>query len=210
MIVALLRHGLTAWNDAGRMQGRADVPLCESGRSQVRGWRLPLALAHARFCTSPLDRARETASLLGAQEPVIVPALTEMDWGEWEGATLAELRARHGAAFDEIAARGADFRAPGGESPREVSMRLAAWLEAIAGEPVAIVAVTHKGVIHAALALATGWDMIGKPPVRLADDVVHMLDVDAGGRIRDAHWNVPLTDGPLARRRPRPPTSVPL
>jgi probable phosphoglycerate mutase len=206
MIVALLRHGLTDWNDAGRMQGRADVPLSERGRAQVLGWRLPDALRQARVCTSPLARARETAALLGSTEPQVVDALTEMDWGAWEGATPAELQSRHGSAFERAAASGADFRAPGGESPREVALRLARWLATIAGEQGPIVAVTHKGVIHAALALASGWNMLGKPPVRIADDVLHACEIDAAGRIRDVRWNVRMIDGPVARRRPRTPS----
>ena len=88
VIVAFLRHGRTAWNDAGRMQGRADVPLSEAGRTQVRRWRLPASLAGAQFVASPLARARETAALLGAQPVAVDDALIEMDWGEWEGETL--------------------------------------------------------------------------------------------------------------------------
>ena len=52
MIVALVRHGRTEWNEAGRMQGRADVPLSASGREQVRAWRLPQELRGARFVSS--------------------------------------------------------------------------------------------------------------------------------------------------------------
>ena len=65
MIVAFVRHGRTEWNDAGRMQGRADIGLSEAGRAQVRGWTLPRSLAGARFVASPLARARETAAIMG-------------------------------------------------------------------------------------------------------------------------------------------------
>jgi probable phosphoglycerate mutase len=202
MIVACLRHGRTEWNDLGRMQGRADVPLSEAGREQVRRWRLPKALAGARFVASPLMRARETAALLGAPDCAIETALIEMDWGAWEGQTRAGLQALHGAAYEANAARGADFRPPGGESPRDVQRRVAAWLVQARAQPGPLVAVTHRGVIDALLALATGWDMRGKSPVRLADDVVHFLDVAEGGAVRARAWNVALVPGPLARRAP--------
>ncbi len=52
-----------------------------------------------------------------------------------------------------------------------------------------VVAVTHQGVIRCVLALATGWDMDGKPPVRLADDVVHLVEF-CGGIVRGIEWNV--------------------
>ena len=40
-LLALLRHGPTAWNREGRMTGRADIPLTPEGRAQVTGYSLP-------------------------------------------------------------------------------------------------------------------------------------------------------------------------
>jgi 2,3-bisphosphoglycerate-dependent phosphoglycerate mutase len=202
MIVAFLRHGRTAWNDAGRMQGRADVPLSEAGRAQVRRWRLPASLAAAPFVASPLARTCETAALLGARPVAVDDALIEMDWGEWEGESLEALKARHGAAFNATAGRGLDFRPPGGESSREVQARIVAWLVRSAARAQALVAVTHQGVIRSVLASATGWDMVAKPPVRLADDVVHLIEF-RDGIVRGLEWNVPLVAGPIGRRRSR-------
>lgn len=201
MIVGLLRHGRTAWNDAGRMQGRADVHLSDAGRAQVRQWRLPASLIGARLVASPLARARETAALLGAQAFDVDDALIEMDWGEWEGETIEALKTRHGAAFAANSARGLDFRPPGGESPRDVQRRFVTWLRRNTADAPAL-AVTHQGVIRSVLALATGWDMTGKPPVRLADDIVHLIEVNERGTVRPHAWNVALIAGPIQRRRP--------
>ena len=103
-----------------------------------------------------------------------------MDWGAWEGARAAELRAE---APDELAAneaRGLDLRPPGGESPREVCGRLRALRADLASDPTPVVAVCHKGVIRAALALATGWDMRTAPPLRLARDQALALVCEPG------------------------------
>lgn len=199
MIVALLRHGRTAWNDAGRMQGRADEPLSEAGRAQVLSWRLPASLLSARVVCSPLRRARETAELLGRGPVTLAPALVEMDWGAWEGARLDELRTREGPAFERASARGVDFRPPGGESPRDVAARVVAWLKRLEAGEGPLIAVTHQGVIRACMARITVWSMVGKPPVRLADNVVHLVAF-ANGTLIEQSWNVPLVAGPLLRR----------
>ena len=210
MIVALLRHGRTEWNDARRLQGRADVPLSAAGRAQVRAWRLPAELAGARFVASPLARASETARLLAGAAPAIERDLVEMDWGRWEGETFASLRETASAAFAAAEARGLDFRPPGGESPRDVQRRVAGWFARVAGEAGPIVAVTHNGVLRALLAQLTGWPMLGKPPVRLGQDCAHLMEVAPNGAIRAIAWNVLLRAEPdvTARVAPdRPPTT---
>lgn len=192
MIVALLRHGRTEWNDIGRLQGRADVPLSAAGRAQVARWRLPAEIAGARVVASPLARAVETASLLAGADPAIDDDLVELDWGLWEGETFASLRERHAQAFAAAEARGLDFRPPQGESMREVQQRLLRWLARSAAETGPVVAVTHKGVLNALVAHLTGWNTIGAPPVKLRPDSVHLLDVAANGRTGGCRWSVPL------------------
>ena len=98
MIVAFLRHGSTAWNEEGRMQGRRDVPLSDRGRAEVEAWRTGMSEASpipksAPWYSSPLRRAVETAEILSGAPPQCEPALIEMDWGDWEGFRLDELRA---------------------------------------------------------------------------------------------------------------------
>lgn len=192
MIVALIRHGSTHWNEAGRMQGHADIPLSPLGRAQAQAWRLPPTIgAPLRWWSSPLARAIETARLVGGTEPIRVPALVEMDWGEWEGRTLAELEAEFGDSFRRNAAAGLDFRPPGGESPREVRGRVLPWLQALPEFDGTTIAVTHNGVIRALLSAATGWDMTGKPPVRLRREALHRFSV-VDGRVALLEANAPL------------------
>ncbi len=135
-----------------------------------------------RIVTSPLSRCVQTAALLGAPDAAREPRIIEMDWGEWQGRTLAELRAALGEAMAENEARGLDFRPPGGESPRAVIERIKPWLREIAAAGVPTLAVTHRGVIRAVLAEATGWDMRGKPPAKLDWHAVQFFRLDAQGR----------------------------
>ncbi len=186
-LLALIRHMPTVWNAQGRLQGRRDTPLDPDA---IPDWRLPSDLAGFRFLASPLLRCRMTAERLGAA-PEIDPRLTEMTWGEWEGFTLPELRDSFRGTLDELEAQGLDFRAPGGESPRDVQARVAPLLaEIAAGVPTA--AVTHKGVIRAVFALATGWNMLGKPPYRLSWSAAHVFRVDRAGHPSIERLNIPL------------------
>lgn len=195
-VLLVLRHGPTEWTAARRLQGRSDIPLSVAGRAMVAIWRLPDRSRSLPWVTSPLRRCTETAEILRRGTPAIgtpriEPRLTEMSFGAWEGRSLGELRATHGPAMAELEGRGLDFRAPDGESPRDVQDRLRPWLEALAADSDGVVAVTHKGVIRALYALATGWDMSGKPPQRLLDNTVHEFDLDRTG-LRIGTLNIPL------------------
>lgn len=199
--LVVLRHGPTAWNAEGRIQGHSDQPLSAAGRRAVAAWRLPGDLAgdairNWRLLSSPLRRARETAALLWPEfAPDALesaPALIEMNWGTWEGRRLADLRLEGGAAVAAEEARGLDFRPPGGESPHAVQMRLAPFLAGLAERRRASVAVTHKGVIRAIYALASGWDMTGRAPNKLTDSCLHRFRLDAAGRPEIDRLNIPL------------------
>ena len=175
MKVALLRHGDTAWSAEGRIQGRSDVPLSEAGRASLDALKIPKAM---RVVCSPLRRCVETAQALGYPNAEREPRIAEMSWGAWEGRRLAELREELGKAMSANEARGWDFRPPGGESPRDVLVRVRAWLAELR-EPT--LAITHRGVIRAVFASASDWDLLGKPPARLDWSALHFFRVGAGG-----------------------------
>jgi broad specificity phosphatase PhoE len=90
----LVRHGETDWNADGRLQGQADRPLSDFGRTQAR--QLGDALAEEKFeaiYSSDLARARETAEIVAERLGLPVslePDLREKDWGTWEGLTAVE------------------------------------------------------------------------------------------------------------------------
>ena len=178
MLILFIRHGRTDWNAARRIQGRTDIPLSADGRAEQAERQVPPTFAAARCLSSPLARARETAELIGSPEPEIAPALIEMDFGDWEGRTHAELITHDPEAMRAAEARGLDMRPPGGESPREVMDRIVGLLTTRDDER--IVAVTHKGVIRAGFAAALGWDMTDDLPFRVDWQAGHLFSFQDG------------------------------
>jgi broad specificity phosphatase PhoE len=165
MLLYYVRHGLTDWNMAGRLQGRRDVPLNETGRAQAvhcghilgellaRDGRAP---ADLDFVSSPLARARATMELMQAtlglapSQYGIEPRLTEIAFGEWEGLTYAEVMLRDP---DVVAKREGDkweFLPPGGENYRQVALRVGDWHAALQRDTVVC---AHGGTGRALLAL---------------------------------------------------------
>ncbi|MBS0546348.1 MAG: histidine phosphatase family protein [Proteobacteria bacterium] len=190
---ALLRHASTAWNEDGRLQGLTDTDLSTKGEADARTWRLPAPADGWKRLCSPLKRARRTAELLQPAGGVAIEQrLREMSFGQWEGRTIAELRATVGQAFIDAENKGLDFEPPGGESPRAVMGRIGDWAKEIAaaGEPV--VAVSHKAAIRAVLAMATGWDMMDRPPLKLDWRALHFFHARPDGSVRLGEVNVPL------------------
>ncbi len=190
--LVLIRHGETAWNRQKRLQGRADVPLTADAGAALARRRLPPRFHDAAWFASPLTRAVETARLLGADGLVIEPRLIEMDFGAWEGHRLAELRADAEQAMAANEARGLDLCPPGGESPRQVQDRLRPWFAERATEGGLTVAVSHKGVIRAVLAMAYDWDMLDRPPVRLDWRAAHLFAIGPDGSVQAKDLNIGL------------------
>lgn len=190
-LLALIRHAPTAWNREGRMQGRTDVPLLDESRADLMRRAVPEPYAIFRALASPLRRCLDTASLLRL---VVTPdpRLVEMDWGDYQGRTLKELRARHGFDLAENEARGLDFKPPHGESPRDVQARVAPLLTEIAAAGRPTLAVTHRGVIRAIYARAIGWTMTGEAPQELDVYAVHVFRLAEDGTPALERLNVPL------------------
>jgi broad specificity phosphatase PhoE len=160
-----VRHGLTDWNIAGRLQGHHDIPLNQTGREQAVccGQILGDLLAcdgcsavQLDYVSSPLSRARETMEImrvtLGTAPAgyAIEPRLTEISFGEWEGLTYAEVMQRDP---DVVAKREADkweFLPPGGENYRQVALRVGAWYASLERDTVVC---AHGGTGRALVAL---------------------------------------------------------
>ncbi|MGF0255630.1 acid phosphatase [Rhodococcus erythropolis] len=94
--VVLMRHGETEWARTGKHTGRTEVPLTPLGEMQATatGNRLrTLDLRNPMILTSPRLRAQLTGDLAGLPEERTWDALSEWDYGDYEGLTTPEIRA---------------------------------------------------------------------------------------------------------------------
>ena len=187
--VVLWRHGRTAYNAAGRMQGRIDIPLDEVGRWQAAQGAQHLALRHApaRIVSSDLVRAVSTAQELSrlTSVPVVLDeGLRERSFGAWEGLTAGEIHEQWPEQF-EVWRAGGDPRRTGAETRVEVAERFSAAVERHAedlGPDETLVVVAHGAAIGLGIGALLGLD---------ADQ-----RVVAG--LHNAHWSLVRPSG----RRP--------
>ncbi len=128
-----------------------DEPADARGLEEARALAASLGRFDAAW-SSPAARARQTALALGL-DAAVAAQLDECDFGAWHGRTLAELDEEDPVA---VAAWIEDPAAAphGGESLLSLLERVGAWLDAMAADGGRIVAVTHAGVIRAALVRA--------------------------------------------------------
>ena len=92
MRIVLARHGETEWSASGKHTSTTDIPLTDRGEAAARRLRERLAgQEFALVLSSPRVRALETARLAGF-DPEIDPDLAEVDYGDYEGRTTAEIR----------------------------------------------------------------------------------------------------------------------
>ncbi|WP_345793209.1 alpha-ribazole phosphatase family protein [Thauera sp. JM12B12] len=127
MQLHLIRHPRPAV-EPGVCYGQTDVGLAECPVAVAARLR-PLLPESFTLHASPLARARLLAQELGT--PHVDDRLMEIHFGDWEGRTFTDI----GSAIDDWAADPLGFRAPGGESPREMAARVLAWLEEIRHGP---------------------------------------------------------------------------
>ncbi len=157
-ILTLVRHGETAWNYEGRIQGSTDIPLNDTGRVQARGIADTLAAEYAGrdviVVSSDLGRAAETADIIAAALGTTVsrrlPGLQERSYGDAEGMDAPTFYETYGPWH------AADV--PGAETWPVVRERaLAAIAEAVASAPVGVdvIAVAHGALIREVIMFAT-------------------------------------------------------
>ena len=168
MRLLLIRHGETSHNASQIALGREDVPLNERGLLQAGSIGAALhSEPIAAIYSSPLQRATATAAPLAKSLDLkveIEDGLIEMDVGEVENQTFAELAERYPDFLKEWRSdRVADLPMPGGESLRQVQQRAWVALEAIrekhSDETVATV--SHNFVILTVLCRVMGIDLSG-------------------------------------------------
>jgi phosphoserine phosphatase len=147
----LLRHGETAWNRERRYQGWTDTPLSPEGLVQAEAAARELKEhAFAAVYASPLRRALDTAVAIAAPHGLDVetdPAFKELAFGEWEGLTLDEARARDTVLYEGWAKTPHLCSPPGGESLAQARERVLGGLDRLrAGHPDAVVCLVAHGI----------------------------------------------------------------
>lgn len=194
----LVRHGETAWNAVGRVQGQLDVPLSPKGVWQAGS--LAQHLAQRReiepidaVISSPLARAWLTAQTVAQAlglELQVDARLSERAFGIFEGHTLEEISARWPMEFAQWRARDAQWVIPQGESGEQFIQRSLAGLrdcsQRWAGKT--LVLVVHGGVLDVAYRHAHGltWDAPRQ----------HLMLNTAINRMRAAHapWSLEMME----------------
>ena len=167
----LLRHGRTSANASGTLAGRTvGVHLDELGRAQAEraGDRLAV-VPLAELVSSPLERCRETARAVALRQParprvLSDRALTECDYGEWQGRKLRELARL--ALWRTVQTNPSAATFPGGESLSRMQARAVDAVRrrddavrAAHGDDAVWLAVSHGDVIKSILADALGMHL---------------------------------------------------
>jgi broad specificity phosphatase PhoE len=152
----LVRHAETEWSASGRHTSRTEVALTDEGRE--RACALAPVLGGRRFAlvlVSPRGRARETAGLAGFPDAIVDDDLAEWDYGELEGLTTPEIRARGGEWEDWTIFTGA---IPGGETIDDVTRRAARLLGRVDRAPGDVLCFGHGHMSRVLAAVALGLD----------------------------------------------------
>lgn len=179
--VFAIRHGQTAWNASGRIQGHTDIGLDETGLWQAA--RMAEALADeplAAIYSSDLVRAHATALALSAATGVPVQTnvdLRERAFGEFEGETFDDLQRRWPEAIQRWLRREPDFEPGGGESLVAFSRRCltAASRLALLHPGLAIALVAHGGVLDCLYRAAVGVELDAPRSWQLGNATVNRL-----------------------------------
>ncbi|WOF24473.1 histidine phosphatase family protein [Microbacterium betulae] len=179
-VITLVRHGQTDWNLLGRVQGRTDIPLNDTGREQARAAAEALRDGgYTAIVASPLTRAKETAEIianaLGLAHPVLFDGLVERDYASAEGLTAEDLSALRRRAM------GADAETDEDVAARAVdALRSAATAHADAGSAGPLIAVAHGGLIRVLIAVASGGEL-PREGDRVENGSQHAFRFDADG-----------------------------
>lgn len=190
-VFLLIRHGqndMVGEKLAGRLP---DVHLNADGHAQAR--RLAAETAHLPLkavYSSPLERALETAEPLAKLRglPVeILPELIEIDFGDWQGRRLKQLK--KGRLWKTVQSNPESFRFPHGESFQEAQARVAQALNALSekheqGDLLAVVA--HSDVIRLAVAHFLGLSLDDFQRLRISTASVTVMHLHAGVGFFDA------------------------
>jgi len=189
--LVLVRHGETEWSKSGQHTGRTDIPLTENGVEQAK--RAGRYLADRDFAlalSSPLQRARDTAALIGV-DPEVDEDLYEWDYGAYEGLTTPQIKVfRHGPW--DLWTDGVPAGDTPGENAAEVRVRAERVLDRarpVLAEGQDAVFIAHGHVLRA---IGAAWIRLAPQDgavLKLGTASVSTLGYEHGRPVIDS-WNV--------------------
>jgi probable phosphoglycerate mutase len=185
--ICMVRHGETAWNAEGRVQGQTDVPLSAVGEAQARAVRAALAgLRFAALYASDLTRVRQTAAPSAAAlglEPRLDARLRERHYGKFETLTYAEARARLPEDYARFRDKDPDYDFGSGERLRDFRARAIACVGEIAARhPGGTVLVfTHGGVLEMVYRHAQGRGLASPRDFEIPNAALNWIEIGAAG-----------------------------
>lgn len=148
----LIRHGITQGNLDGKYIGQTDLSLCPAGRKQIEELAAQDIYPNVgKVYSSPLARCLETAEMIYPEHSLmIVDKLEEMNFGDFEGKTQAQLQDL--GAYTEWIKGGREAAPPNGERYGDFVLRCVAGLgeifdDMMKHEIYRAACITHAGVI---------------------------------------------------------------
>jgi broad specificity phosphatase PhoE len=167
--ITLVRHGESTWNELGLVQGHDNsAQLTARGREQAQAAAESLReLGFQALVASDLDRARETAEIVGSVlglEVTTDPLLRERGFGVVEGHPISELTPSM-SGIEHAIMVDAETSAPGGETFRDVVARAELFVKRMLDERPRerVLVVTHGGTIRALRASVSDQALEGSP-----------------------------------------------
>ncbi|MGN1432369.1 MAG: histidine phosphatase family protein [Ruminococcus sp.] len=157
-IIHFIRHGAIEETLSGKYIGTTDVPLSDEGKLDLKKLDYEYRYPGTQVVfTSPLKRCTETCKILYPElNPLSITALSECNFGEWEGKTAEELK--NDPDFEKWLAGDSSVKPPRGESNADFTRRICRMFESIVeglmktGTTESVI-VTHGGVIMTLLAV---------------------------------------------------------
>ncbi len=162
--IYLIRHGTTEWNREEIFRGRADCPLNDTGRAEAQAVAAYLqGVEIEKIYSSPLSRAAETAKAIAVTRGLQVipdPAFIDLDFGEWQGLPLREVREKYPDLYRAWRERPQDVTFPGGETLAQVRARAWEGLLRVVQEnrEKAALIVSHRVITKVLICAALGLD----------------------------------------------------
>lgn len=193
----LTRHGHVEGIDPPRFRGRAELDLTGLGRAEaqavaariVRDW------SPAAIYTSPMGRCRATAARIAEicdTQAIVEDGLNDLDYGDWQGHSHDEIKARYPDQFGAWFATPHRVRFPGGDSLQDLIARTADTLRMVVerhpDDAETVVLVGHDSVNRALL-----LQLLDMPPaaywrITQAPCTINEIDI-SGDRVRALRIN---------------------